>query len=91
MSEDNEKLLDREQVWDVLQFADSFYRGLKGMGLYTPEILHQNLLNLENIAEAPTYDKVTKALSDAANNIDDLRGFCNYMEYFDTLYNKVVD
>lgn len=91
MSEDNEKLLDREQVWDVLQFADSFYRGLKGMGLYTPEILHQNLLNLENIAEAPTYDKITKALSDATNNIDDLRGFCNYMEYFDSLYNKVLE
>ena len=41
-----EPLISREDVWDVLQFSDALYKGypwLYGGGVYTPEILNQNL------------------------------------------------
>ena len=89
-----EPLISRENVWDVLQFADGLYKGypwLYGGGVYTPEILNQNLENLNNDAQVPTYKKIIKALSNAVDNEDVLRSFSQYMEYFDTIYEKVAN
>lgn len=89
-----EPLISREDVWDVLQFSDALYKGypwLYGGGVYTPEILNQNLENLNNDAIVPTYKKVIKALSDAVDNEDVLRSFSQYMGYFDIIYDKVAN
>lgn len=89
-----EKLLSRENVWDVLQFADSIYKGtpwLYGGGIYTPDILNANLENLNNDTQVPTYQKMIKALSNAVDNEDVLRSFSQYMEFFDTMYEKVAN
>lgn len=86
--------LTREQVWDVLQFADALYRGepwLHGGGVYTPDILNSNLEKLNNNPSTPTYAKLISALSNAVDNEDVLRSFCQYMEYFDTMYEKVAN
>ena len=56
-----EPLISRKNVWDVLQFADGLYNNrawLYGGGVYTPEILNQNLENLNNDIEIPTHKKV---------------------------------
>lgn len=93
-NQQGEPLISREEAWSVLQFADALYKGypwLYGGGVYTPDILNANLENLNNDAEIPTYKKVLKALSNAVDNEDTLRSFSQYMEYFDTLYEKVAN
>ena len=83
-----EPLISRDAVWDILQFSDALYNNrswLYGGGVYTPEILNQNLENLNNDIEIPTHKKVVKALSNAVDNEDVLRSFSQYMEYFDTI------
>lgn len=98
MKEKSEKkqLLSRDEVWSVLQFADSLYNGkswLYGGGVYTPDILNSNLENLNNepSRDIPTYEKVIKSLSNAVQNEDVLRSFSQYMSYFDTIYEKVAN
>ena len=92
--EKRKELLTREQAWSVLQFADALYKGnswLYGGGVYTPDILNANLQNLNNDVEIPTYQKMIKALSNAVDNEDVLRSFSQYMSYFDTIYEKVLN
>ena len=98
MKEKSEKkqLLSRDEVWSVLQFADSLYNGkswLYGGGVYTPDILNSNLENLNNepSRDIPTYEKVIKSLSNAVQDEDVLRSFSQYMSYFDTIYEKVAN
>lgn len=89
-----EKSLTKEQVWNVLEFATSFYNDIKGLyggGLYTPDILTQNLKNLNNSPAQPTMNKVERTLATAIDSVEELRAFCQYMEYFDTIFNKVVE
>lgn len=81
-------LLTKEQVWDVLSFAEALYSQIGGV--YTPDILNQNLLNLNNNVQVPTYTKIVKALQDMPNGADVLSSFSQYMEYFDSIYNKVA-
>jgi hypothetical protein len=91
---EKKKLLSREEVWNVLQFADALYNDksfLYGGGVYTPDILNSNLQNLNNDIQIPTWEKVVKALSNAVDNEDTLRSFSQYMEYFDTIYEKVAN
>lgn len=91
---DEKELLSREQVWDVLQFADGLWNGhpwLHGGGVYTPDILNQNLVNLNNDVETPTYKKVLQALGNAPEYEDTLRSFSQYMEFFDVMYEKVAN
>ena len=93
-SNKGEPLISRDQAWSVLQFADALYQGypwLHGGGVYTPEILNQNLTNLNNDVEVPTYQKMVKALSNAVDNEEILQSFSNYMAYFDTIYEKVLN
>lgn len=94
LAEDKEKLLTEAQVWDVIEFARSFNKDLKwlyGGGVYTPEILNKNLLGLNNDAETPTYDKVIKTLGDAVGNVDTINSFVQFMDEFDTIFNKVLN
>ena len=91
---DEKELLSREQVWDVLQFADGLWNGhpwLHGGGVYTPDILNQNLVNLNNDVETPTYKKVLQALGNAPEYEETLRSFSQYMEFFDVMYEKVAN
>ena len=90
----DKKLLSREQVWDVLQFSHALYNEsdwLYGKGVYTPDILSENLKNLNNDSQTPTYQRMIKSLSNAVDNEDVLRSFSQYMMYFDRTYEKVVD
>ena len=89
-----EPLISRDNVWSVLQFADALYNNnawLHGGGVYTPEILNTNLQNLNNDTAVPTHKKVIQALSNAVENEDVLRSFSQYMEFFDTIYEKVAN
>ena len=84
----NDELLTKSQTWDVLEFAQTLYNQLDGV--YTPEILNQNLVNLNNNVQVPTYQKIVSALRDMPDGAEILSSFSQYMEYFDSIYNKVA-
>nr|DAK91385.1 MAG TPA: portal protein [Caudoviricetes sp.] len=87
---EEKQLLTKDQVWDVLAFADKLARGFDIGGVYTPELLNQNLVNLTNNTNIPNYEKVIKALNAAPVSTDVLQSFSQYMEYFSSIYNKVA-
>lgn len=84
----NDELLTKSQTWDVLEFAQTLYNQLDGV--YTPEMLNQNLVNLNNNVQVPTYQKIVSALRDMPDGAEILSSFSQYMEYFDSIYNKVA-
>lgn len=87
---EEKQLLTKEQVWDVLAFADSLNRGFDIGGVYTPDMLNQNLVNLTNNVNVPSYEKIIKALDSAPVSTEVLQSFSQYMEYFSSIYNKVA-
>lgn len=87
------QLLTEEEVWDVLEFSKGLAQELTWLknGVYTPDILHSNLLALNNNAKVPTYDSVIKSLADAVGNVETINSFVQYMNTFDTIFNKTIE
>lgn len=85
--------ITREAVWDVLKFAQSLYsptpQGYNNF--YTPDLLTQNLIGLNNNPLIPTSDKIKDALSSAVASAKTLRGYSEWMEYWDAIYSKVIN
>ena len=76
---DKTPLLTEEQVWDVLGFANALNGQISGLtgvsGLFTPNLLNQNLQNLNNNPKIPNYDEVIKALQAAVTQADNLQAY----------------
>lgn len=93
MSNDNQPLT-KEQVYDVLQMAQSMY-GVGSMygiqGAYTPELSNQVLLNLNNNALTPTYKRILEALANYKERQHETQAFSEFMEKFDMIYARAVE
>lgn len=79
--------LTESEVYSVLAFADSLY----GTNVFTPQLLNQNLINLNNQPLKPTYDKLIKALSNSKYSAEELQGYSEWLEWTDSLYNKTLN
>lgn len=89
----NSEHLDREQVLQVLEFADMVYNPASyqnKLGIYNPQILNQNLVDLNNSPIVPTYDKIIKALKDVTGNVETLQGYSEWMQWTDSIYSKIL-
>ena len=93
LSNDNQPLT-KEQVYDVLQMAQSMY-GVGSMygiqGAYTPELSNQVLLNLNNNALTPTYKRILEALANYKERQHETQAFSEFMEKFDMIYARAVE
>lgn len=87
----NEKeLLTKEEVWDVISFANSLY-GFDSFSYSTPYLRQQSLLQLNNNPQIPTYDKLIEALQKQPYDNELLVAYSEYMEVFDSIYGKTLD
>lgn len=90
-----EPLLNEEQVWDVLEFAQALGSGVGGIGnyygYYTPDLLHQNLVRLNNDAQIPTFEKLIKALNNASMQEENLQAYNQWGEWVDMIFKRTIN
>lgn len=89
----NSGYLDREQVLQVLQFADMVYNPTSyqsQLGIYNPYLLNQNLVDLNNDPLVPTYNKIIEALKNITGNVEALQGYSEWMQWTDAIYSKIL-
>lgn len=84
------KVLTEQEVFDVLKFAQalnvnpSMWQG----GVYTPDLLHQTLLQINNNPTAPNAQRLNCALSNPNNNEAELTSYSEWFNTNNMLYKK---
>lgn len=99
MDEKEKESISQDQVFEVVEFANRMYTALDGLrngdtygyGVYTPQTQNRNLINLNNNQIEIDYESVTAALSSVKNSAEALQSYSEFMEYFDAMYNKVLN
>lgn len=83
-----EKLLSREQVEAVIQFAQGLALGENTF--FSPMMSNQLLNNLNNKGYAPTYDQIVRALKTYKESGEDLQAYTEFMEKFDMIFARTL-
>lgn len=83
---ENEQLSE-QQVWDVLKFAQNL-NPILGNGVYTPDMINQNMQRVNMNPRAADKDKIETALS--ALDEDSLIAYSEYYELTDMLYKRMI-
>lgn len=86
----SEKLLEKSQVEEVVEFADAIYN-IDKYGYYSPWMSNQNLVNLNNHPQVPKIEKLKKTLSDYKNNAEDLQAYVEFMKHYDMIFARVLE
>lgn len=89
MEEQTKDKLTKNEVWSVINFAQSL-RDFFLNGFYTPYQQQQQLVSLNNDPLIPTYNKILEALKNNPINAEELCGYSEFMEVYDTIYGKTL-
>ena len=84
-----EQVLTQEQVEAVVQFAQGLWASER-YGVYSPWMQNQNLNNLNNNPEVPTYKEITEALSSYKQNASNLQNYMEFMQKFDMIFARTL-
>lgn len=84
-----EEELSRNDVVEVLKWANDLYGSY--MGVYSPYMSHQLLVELNNNPSIPTRDKLDKALKGVPYDTETLRAFSEFAETYDPIYQRSID
>ena len=92
MAKDFHEMLSAEQAeWlkeVVVAFSDTL---LNVNNMFTPSLLNQNLINLNNNPKTPTYDALVKELGNAKNNAKELRNYQEWMELAEITFKRLLE
>ena len=92
MAQDYREQLTEEQAEWLKEVAVAFSNELlNNNNIFTPSLLHQNLINLNNNPETPTYDKLVKALQNAKNQSGRLQGYQEWMELAEITFKRLIE
>ena len=84
--------LTKEQVISTLEFASGLYEPIIGKyGYYTPQILNDELVKLNNNALKPTYDKIDKALDTPIESAELLQTYSTWARFSEAIYAKTIN
>ena len=91
-------MLSKEQVWNVLDYADGFYRGIKANGIdlnghtfiYNPQSEQFNLKDLTNNPKVSNLEEIRKAQANYKYSDELLQEISEFMKFWDGLYNKAL-
>ena len=82
--------LSEEQVYDVMKFSNALYGYLQN-GVWSPQTQNDALIHLNNNQKEATYQDVIDALSRSLSNAEDIQGYSEFMNVFDTIYSKTLE
>jgi len=89
MANKEQEMLSMDDLTEIFKFAQYIYSS-DPYGYFTPDMSHKNIIDLNNNPQAPTKDKVVKALSDYKNNTEILNAYSEFMEAFDMIYKRTA-
>lgn len=85
-------MLTEEQAEWLKEVFVSFSDGLlDSNNIYTPSLLNQNLRNLNNNSQIPTYDSVTKALQHASESAELLQSYQEWVEFAEITFKRLLE
>ena len=82
--------ITKEQAYSVMTFAESLYN-FYNTGVWNPWSQNANLLRLQGQPLVTDYDKIVEALKDIQNNSTLLQSYSQFMNTFDTIYQKTLN
>ncbi len=90
--------LTKEDVWNVIEYVDGLYRGIKNNGIdingntyiYNPQSEQFNLKNLTNNPKVSNLEEIRKAQATYKYSDELLQEISEFMKYWDGLYNKAL-
>ena len=82
--------ITKEQAYSVMTFAESLYN-FYNTGVWNPWSQNANLLRLQGQPLVTDYDKIVEALKDVQNNSTLLQSYSQFMNTFDTIYQKTLN
>ena len=92
MANDFHEMLSAEQAEWLKEVAVAFSDTLLNVNnMFTPSLLNQNLINLNNNPKTPTYDALVKALGNAKNNAKELRNYQEWMELAEITFKRLLE
>lgn len=83
------KLLEKQEVVDVIEFAQNLWAAEK-YGLYTPWLQNQLLNNLNNNPRIPDYKSIVEALSSYKESAKNLQDYMEFMQKFDMIFARTL-
>jgi hypothetical protein len=86
-----EKIPNDSDIASVLEFAQYLYQPVFGNNVYTPEMLYQNLLNLNVLPKSTNYEDMLKVLKDAKANASDIQGYSQFLENANIMYKRTLE
>ena len=88
-------MLSAEQAEWLREIAVAFSDTLLNVGnisnIYTPSLLNQNLINLNNNPQTPTYNKLVEALNSAKFKARDLQAYQEWMELAEITFKRLLE
>ena len=81
-------VLTQGQAWNFIKFAQGMYSTFGGYN--TPQLANQTLVQLNNNSSVPTFDKILQALQSAPYNVSELQNYSEFMQVWDTIYQKTL-
>lgn len=100
MKTDNENIdtesISKEEVWNVVEFANALYRGFSGLGIndfiYDPKQQNELLVDANNNPKVPTsMQDLRNAIVNYVDNPEQLQGYSEFMEMWDGIYKQAID
>ena len=92
MATDIRESLSEEQAQWLKEVAVAFSNEVLNVSnIYTPSLLNQTLINLNNNPRTPTYDSLVKALANAKSNARELQGFQEWMELAEITFKRLLE
>ena len=92
MARDVKEMLSEEQAEWLKEVAVAFSDTLlNNSNIFTPQLLHRNLVNLNTNPETPTYDKLVKALENAKASATTLQGYQEWMELAEITFKRLLE
>lgn len=95
MAKEPHEVLSAEQAEWLREVAVAFSDTLLNVGnisnIYTPSLLNQNLINLNNNPQTPTYNKLVEALNSAKFKARDLQAYQEWMELAEITFKRLLE
>lgn len=90
MEKEKDENLSKKEVEYAVEFARSLWDTDNQFGIFSPDLLHQLLIDLNIHPVEADYDKIVKALNKAKDEARTLQGYSQWMEYNDMLYSRYI-
>jgi len=84
-----EPYLTEQEAWDLRKFASALNGAM--YNVFTPNLMNQNLLNLNQNPETPDYDSIIQALMQGLDSTEKIAAYQNWMEFSDMIFKRTFE